>query len=87
MDLSSIIYQLHSGKVPAAHAITSRERAEEANKPTKPWSNGQNAEDIETFSVGPSMVHPSILYPRLLGIQCALGPDISGLFPTQASKH
>ena len=77
MDLSSInIYQLHSVRFLRLMRL---HRESELKR--------QNAEDIKTFSVGPSMVHPSILYPRSFGIQCALGPDISGLFPTQAVKH
>lgn len=74
MDLSSIIYQLHSVRFLRLMRL---HRESELKR--------QNAEDIKTLSVGPSMVHPSILYPRSFGIQCALGPDISGLFPTKFS--
>lgn len=66
MDLSSIIYQLHSVRFLRLMRL---HRESELKR--------QNAEDIKTLPVGPSMVHPSILYPPSFGIPCALGPDIS----------
>lgn len=78
MDLSSInIYQLHSVRFLRLMRL---HRESELKR-----RKGKMRKTLRHYQMGP--FQKSILYPGSFGIQCALGPDISGLFPTQASKH